>query len=106
MRTIGLTPMWTVADIGSGTGLSTRLFLDHRNSVFAVKPNREMREAAERILESYPGFKSVDGSAEATGLTDHSVDLIVAGQAFHWFDGAKSRAEFRRILRPDGCGSC
>ncbi|HWB93371.1 MAG TPA: class I SAM-dependent methyltransferase [Puia sp.] len=99
----GFSASWEVADIGSGTGISTELFLRHGNRVFAVEPNTEMREAAERLLGGYGGkFVSVDGTAEATGLAADSVQLIVAGQAFHWFDAAKSRAEFLRILRPKG----
>jgi SAM-dependent methyltransferase len=93
-------PGWAVADIGSGTGISTEPFLQFGNKVFAVEPNREMRAKAEELLERYPGFVSLDGTAEATGLGDASVDLIVAGQAFHWFDAVKTRTEFVRIARP------
>src|SRR5580658_7442158 len=93
-------PGWVVADIGSGTGISTELFLRFGNKVFAVEPNREMRLKAEELLAGYPGFVSVDGTAEATGLAAASVDLIVAGQAFHWFDPVKTRTEFVRIGRP------
>jgi SAM-dependent methyltransferase len=93
-------PGWVVADIGSGTGISTELFLRFGNKVFAVEPNREMRLKAEELLAGYPGLVSVDGTAEATGLTDSSVDLIVAGQAFHWFDPVRTRTEFVRIARP------
>lgn len=94
---------WDVADIGSGTGISTELFLRHGNRVYAVEPNAEMRAAAERLLGSYgENFVSVDGTAEATGLAAGSMRLIVAGQAFHWFDAVKSRAEFERILCPGG----
>jgi len=93
-------PGWVVADIGSGTGISTELFLRFGNKVFAVEPNREMRSKAEELLARYPGFISVEGTAEATGLGDESVDLIVAGQAFHWFDPVKTRTEFVRIGRP------
>jgi SAM-dependent methyltransferase len=91
-----------VADVGSGTGKLTELFLEHGNPVFAVEPNREMRAAAERMLSGNPGFRSVDGRAEATTLPGASVDLVAAGQSFHWFDAAASREEFRRILRPEG----
>jgi SAM-dependent methyltransferase len=91
---------WTVADIGSGTGISTGLFLRNGNRVYAVEPNREMRARAETLLGGYPGFVSVDGTAEATGLPDHLARLIVAGQAFHWFDPVKSRREFARIAQP------
>jgi SAM-dependent methyltransferase len=93
-------PGWVVADIGSGTGISTELFLRFGNAVIAVEPNREMRSKAEELLAGYPGFVSVDGTAEATGLENSSVDLIVAGQAFHWFDPVRTRMEFTRIARP------
>jgi SAM-dependent methyltransferase len=61
-----------------------------------------MREAGERLLARYPSFRSVEGTSEATGLPPASVDWIVAGQAFHWFDVPRARAEFLRILRPGG----
>ncbi|MBI5593210.1 MAG: class I SAM-dependent methyltransferase [Deltaproteobacteria bacterium] len=97
-----LTSSALIADIGSGTGLLTELFLQNGNQVFAVEPNREMRVAGERIWQNHPGFRSVSGRAEATTLSDHSVDFIVAGQAFHWFDRQKARSEFFRILKPTG----
>jgi SAM-dependent methyltransferase len=97
-----LTPDALVADIGAGTGLLAELFLKNGNRVFGVEPNREMREAGERLLADYPRFTSIDGTAEATMLGDRSIDIITAGQAFHWFDRRQSRAEFARILRPGG----
>src|SRR5262245_7470678 len=63
-----LTPASRVADIGSGTGILTELFLQNGNQVFAVEPNREMREAAERLLPHSPNFHSIEGRAEATTL--------------------------------------
>ncbi len=99
-RECGLTPGWTVADIGSGPGNLTRLFLEHGNRVYGVEPNREMRDAGEGLLGRYPGFTSVDGTAEATNLPDGSVELVAAGQAFHWFERDRARQEFRRILEP------
>ncbi|HET6255176.1 MAG TPA: class I SAM-dependent methyltransferase [Puia sp.] len=93
-------PGWAVADIGSGTGISAELFLRFGNKVFAVEPNREMRLKGEELLAAYPRFISVEGTAEATGLADSSADLIVAGQAFHWFDPGPTRKEFVRIARP------
>lgn len=98
----GLSPAHVIADVGAGTGISTRLFLDHGNVVHAVEPNAEMRAAAEVGSGGEPRFRSVDGTAEATGMPDASVDFAVAGQAFHWFDAAAARREFRRILRPGG----
>jgi len=98
----GLNAGWVIADLGSGTGFSTELFLKHGNSVFGVEPNPEMRVAGERVLAKYSQFSSVSAAAEATGLPDHSIDLIVVGQAFHWFDRAEARPEFVRILKPSG----
>lgn len=96
----GLAPESVVADIGSGTGILTKLLLDNGNLVYGVEPNAEMREAGQVFLANYPKFRSVDGSAEATALAAASVDLLVAGQAFHWFDRAAARREFARILKP------
>lgn len=96
---IGLDPSWIVADLGSGTGISCEPFLSHGNAVFAVEPNEAMRSAAEARLARRPGFRSVTGTAEHTGLGDGSVDLVVAAQAFHWFEPDAARREATRILR-------
>jgi len=99
---MNLTENSTVADIGSGTGISARLFLENGNTVFGVEPNAVMREAAEAFLSNFPKFQSIDGTAENTNLLDNSVDFVIAAQAFHWFDKDKTPAEFRRILREKG----
>lgn len=98
----GLNPDSVIADVGSGTGILSELFLKHGNRVFGVEPNQEMRQAGEGILADYPSFTSVVGSAEATSLPAQSVDYITAAQAFHWFDRERARAEFERILKPFG----
>jgi len=98
----GLRANYVIADIGSGTGLLSKLFLEKGNRVFGVEPNAEMRQAGEEFLRTFQEFFSVAGSAEATTLDATSVDFITAGQAFHWFEPEKTRAEFRRILRPQG----
>ncbi|MGB6368843.1 MAG: class I SAM-dependent methyltransferase [Thermoanaerobaculia bacterium] len=97
-----LTREWAIADLGSGTGLTSRLFLDHGNRIFGVEPNREMRQAAEELFAENPLFTSVAGSAEETTLAARSVELVAAGQAFHWFDPDRARAELERILKPGG----
>ena len=97
-----LFPGAVVADIGSGTGLSTQPFLAAGYIVVGVEPNAPMRAAAEKSLLAYPQFRSQPGSAEASGLPAATVDLVVAAQAFHWFDAALARSEFERILRPTG----
>lgn len=101
-RGCGLRSEDVVADVGSGTGILAALLLGNGNRVFGVEPNREMREAGERLLQNYAGFISVNATAEATTLPDDSVAFVTAGQAFHWFDAPLARAEFKRILRPDG----
>lgn len=88
-----------VADIGSGTGISAEIFLKNGNKVYAVEPNKEMREAADRLLSGYSGYVSVHGTSEATTVPAHSVDLIVAAQAFHWFDREAFKRECSRISR-------
>ncbi|MBA7619377.1 putative methyltransferase [subsurface metagenome] len=75
-----------IADIGSGTGILTKVFLDNGNQVYGVEPNKDMREAAEKFLQGYTNFSSLEGSAETTGLEENCIDLIIAGQSFHWFD--------------------
>lgn len=91
-----------VADIGSGTGISTHLFLRHGNVVFGVEPNLEMRQAAETNLQCYDLFHSIDGTAERTTLSAQSVDYVIAAQAFHWFNRSETQLEFTRILQPGG----
>jgi SAM-dependent methyltransferase len=97
-----LAPSHAVADIASGTGIWTRMLLENGNPVTAVEPNAGMREAGERLLAAFPKFTSVTGTAEATTLANESMDLVTAAQAAHWFDRAKARREFVRILKPDG----
>ena len=101
-RDCGLTPDSIVADIGSGTGLLSQLFLANGNPVYGVEPNAAMREAGERQLRKYTRFRGVAGSAESTTLAAASVGFVVAGQSFHWFKPAAARAEFQRILNPGG----
>ena len=98
----GLSPASVIADIAFGTGIFTRMLLENGNRVFGVEPNADMRKAGEEFLRSYSQFTSVAGTAEATTLADHSIDLITAAQAAHWFDREKAREEFIRICRPGG----
>lgn len=99
---MNLTGESIVADIGSGTGISAKIFLENGNTVFGVEPNDLMREAAEVFLKDFKRFKSVNGTSENTTLPDNSVDFVIAAQAFHWFDKEKARTEFKRILRLEG----
>ena len=101
----GLNAAAVVADIGSGTGILTQLLLQKGASVIAVEPNDAMRAAAQAQLAGMPRLASVRGTAEATTLPADSVDLWVAGQAFHWFEVARARSEALRVIRAGGYGA-
>ena len=96
---IGFDQTEVVADIGSGTGLLSELFLANGNRVVGVEPNDDMRNSAERNLSKFPKFLSVKGTAEHTSLDAASVDLVSVGQALHWFDREAALNEFARILK-------
>jgi len=98
----GLTPRSVIADLGSGTGILSRLFLENGNRVFGVEPNQAMRSAGEEALASYQQFTSVNGTAETTTLKADSVDFVTAAQAAHWFDRDQARGEIIRILKLGG----
>src|SRR5690349_12791287 len=98
----GLTSDSVIADIAFGTGIFTRMLLENGNRVYGVEPNADMRRAGERFLKNYSNFTSIAGTAEATSLPDHRVNIITAAQAAHWFDPEKARREFIRILKPKG----
>lgn len=108
----GLGPGVRVADVGSGTGILSRLLLKRGARVYGVEPDPKMRETGERLLSgsseapenspSFTNFTSIPGTAESTTLPDSSVELVTAAQAFHWFDPALAREEFVRILAPGG----
>lgn len=78
------------------------MLLENGNKVFGVEPNPEMRRAGESQLAGFPKFASVAGTAEATTLPESSVNFVTAAQSAHWFDRARARGEFLRILKPEG----
>ena len=96
----GLNETSVIADVGSGTGILSEMFLQNGNSVVAIEPNAAMRQVADRLLQRYEKFRSINAAAEATTLETESVDLVTAAQAFHWFDRARAKKEFARILKP------
>jgi ubiquinone/menaquinone biosynthesis C-methylase UbiE len=98
----GLQPNWLVADIGAGTGMLSEVVLANGNPVIAIEPNQEMRSVCEQLLLTWPLLEIRNGTAEATDLTDTSINMVAAGRAFHWFDVPRALTEFRRILKPDG----
>jgi SAM-dependent methyltransferase len=101
-RECGLQAQHVVADIAAGTGAFTKLLLENGNSVTAVEPNAAMREAGAQLLRGFDKLTSLEGTAEATTLLSASVDFVTAAQAAHWFDRVRARAEFSRIVKPNG----
>lgn len=98
----GLSPHAVVADIGVGTGLSSEPFLAAGYRVIGVEPNAAMRAAGAEFLGRYSHYEARDGTADATGIAAATIDLVIAAQAFHWFEPARFRAESLRILKAGG----
>jgi SAM-dependent methyltransferase len=95
----GLGPGRTVVDVGAGTGKLTRLLSATGARVIAVEPLPEMRA---KLVEVVAGVEAIDGTAEELPLPDASADVVVAAQAFHWFDHERALPEIHRVLRPGG----
>lgn len=95
---LGTPSLLKAADIGAGTGISSRLLADQGMQVWAVEPNADMRQAA----TNHPRVILQAGTAEKTGLENASIDLVTCFQAFHWFNPALCLPEFRRIVKPSG----
>ena len=91
-----------IADIGSGTGIFSKLLLERGSCVYCVEPNDDMRSVAEKELSGFSGFVSINAPAEYTGLVKNSIDFVTTAQAFHWFNKDKFRYECCRILRSGG----
>ena len=99
VRTLGLDAGSRVADVAAGTGKLTRAVAPAVGHVVAIEPSAGMRAVLGRAV---PGVEVLDGTAEALPLSEASIDAIVVGEAFHWFDGAAAVREFARVLRPGG----
>lgn len=101
LEVTGLPPDVIVYDLGAGTGLFSKVLLEHFHQVHLVEPNAEMRSEAAMSLPPHR-IKVIDASAEAFSEEPHSIDLITTAQAFHWFDRTKAIAHWRQILKPEG----
>ena len=86
------------ADVGAGTGISSRLLAECGVRVLAIEPNADMRQAA----LPHPLVEYREATAEATGLADATVDLVTCFQSFHWFNPQPTLLEFNRIVKPSG----
>ncbi len=98
----GLPSPADVADVGCGTGISARALAEHSARVVGIDPGEDMLTRARERCATWPTIRFQRGTAEATGLDDASMDLVLAAQAFHWFDHDKALREFHRVLRPGG----
>lgn len=98
----GLQPDSSVVDVAAGTGLLAEIFLARGYAVTAIEPNDGMRAACASQTLRFPKLRCMSGTAEMTGLPAHAADLVTVGQALHWFDLPRTRAEFVRVLRPGG----
>ena len=99
VRELGIGPGKTVLDLAAGTGKLTRELVSSGAQIVAVEPIPEMRA---KLASAVPEAEIRDGTAEAIPVENHSVDAVVVGQAFHWFDGIRALSELRRVLGPDG----
>ncbi|HYK96022.1 MAG TPA: MOSC domain-containing protein [Candidatus Dormibacteraeota bacterium] len=99
VRELGIGPGKRVLDLAAGTGKLTRQLVDSGADIVAVEPVAEMRA---KLVDAVPGVEALDGTAERIPLPNHSVDAVVVGQAFHWFDGVRALSEVHRVLQPSG----
>ncbi|MDI1465149.1 class I SAM-dependent methyltransferase [Catellatospora sp. KI3] len=88
-----------VLDLGAGTGKLTAALASVSADVTAVEPDPAMLAELRRRL---PDVRALAGSAEAIPLPDASVDVVLAGNAMHWFDMAVAGPEIARVLTPGG----
>jgi SAM-dependent methyltransferase len=96
---IGIGPGKRVLDLGAGTGKLTRGLVQLGADVVAVEPGAQMLD---QLRAAVPQAEALQGSAEAIPLPDGSLDVVVAGQAYHWFDLDRALPELHRVLRPSG----
>jgi ubiquinone/menaquinone biosynthesis C-methylase UbiE len=94
-------PEAVFADIGAGTGKFTELLARYGYKIYAVEPNADMREHLAITLASFPNTKIVEGTAEATTLSDHSVDVITSAQALNRIDIDVFQIECQKIGKPN-----
>ena len=95
----GLSSNNVIADVGAGTGILTKPFLNMGCWAYAVEPNDDMFTELSKNLSQYSNVILLKTSAEKTEIPEDSCDAVVVGTAFHWFEKDKFREECNRILR-------
>lgn len=95
---LGPTPI-SVLELGAGTGKLTEAMVSLGHDVFATDPDDKMLDILSARL---PDVRATVGTAEQIPAPDSSVDVVIAAQAFHWFDLEKALPEIVRVLRPGG----
>src|SRR5260221_13268967 len=91
-----------VVDIGSGTGLSTRIWADRAEAVIGIEPGDDMRAKAEERSTGLRNVRYLEATSTATTLPDGCADIVTVSQALHWMEPTGTFAEVARILRPGG----
>jgi len=97
-----VSPSAVFADIGAGTGKFAINIAERGYSIFAVEPNADMRNQCMVTLSKYNNAEIINGTAETTTLSDHSVDVITVAHALHWFNLKNFDQECKRIIKPGG----
>lgn len=96
---LNLSSSSVIADIGAGTGILSKQFLDKNCHVISIEPNSDMYQECKKNLSGYAKSIQIQGSAEKMPIPDKSVDLLTVGTAFHWFDKTQFKNECRRVLK-------
>lgn len=88
-----------VLDLAAGTGQVTGQLLPRGLTVVGVEPDEQMRNV---FRTRFPGIECLDGTAEAIPLPDDSLDAVIVGSAWHWFDVPRAVTEISRVLHGSG----
>jgi ubiquinone/menaquinone biosynthesis C-methylase UbiE len=92
-----------VLDLAAGTGQIARQltegFTGDDGAIFALEPDAQMRDI---LRTRVPGATVLDGAAESIPLATATIDAVLVGSAWHWFDQSQALAEIARVLRDDG----